>query len=133
MQWQQFWDADAEQHFYFNVSTGKKMWREPPTPFNPAVCFVGDKMVDVLVAIHKLQAVARLVTFFPENPGKDCLLSSLIQLAGVSLFGSGFVNSHLPLCLIQVNLLEVHQALRSEVVSPILAQSRNRRQASVFK
>ncbi len=59
VKWQQFWDADAEQHFYFNVTTGKKLWREPPTPFNPAVCFVGDNMVDVLVAINKLQAVAR--------------------------------------------------------------------------
>lgn len=55
-EWQQFWDAEQEAHFYFSAKTGKVSWREPKEGFTPAVCFIGDNMVDVMVAV---QAAAR--------------------------------------------------------------------------
>lgn len=59
--WQQVWDMESDQHYYFNASTGESVWREPAEGYRPAVCFVGETMVDVLATIIKLQAVARCV------------------------------------------------------------------------
>lgn len=60
--WQEFWDPDSEQDYYFNITTGKVMWRRPNEDFNPKVCFVGDLMVDVMVSVIQLQAIARYVS-----------------------------------------------------------------------
>jgi hypothetical protein len=57
--WQQFWDPESDQHYYFDPATGKTTWREPKDGYNPAVCFVDDNMIDVMVGVIKMQAVAR--------------------------------------------------------------------------